>query len=272
MTDAFRQAAANPGVRLRGVLLPTEHGSWGFLLEPLVASLAVAWSGAGAWVALLVTAAFLSRQPLKVYLGDLLAGRSLPQTAVAARFALLFIVIAVIGFAGAVRNGRLEALLPFAVVAPLVAVQLYFDAKRRSRALLAEVIGAVAMSSSAAAVTLAAGLGWEKALVMWCVFAARLVTSIVYVRNRLKAEKGKTFSPVSSAAAHTAALVVVALFASTGRVSWLTAAAFGVLFLRAGLGLSSLRRQVKAMRIGVFEILYGILLATAVVAGHYAGF
>ena len=261
-----------PQVRLKGILLPTEHGSWGFLVEPLVASLAVAWSGAGAWIALLVVAGFLSRQPLKVYLGDVFAGRSLPQTSAARRFALIFIFIASIGFAGAVYNGRLAALLPFVFVAPFVAVQLYFDAKRQSRALLAEVIGAIAMSSSAAAIALAAGLGFEQALVLWSVFAARLVTSIIYVRNRLRAEKGKPFSALSSAVAHASAVVFVSWLALSGRSSSLVVAAFAILFIRAAVGLSSFRKPVKAMKIGIFEVVYGTLLVAAVIVGHYAGF
>ncbi len=71
---------AKRDVRLKAVALPIEHGSWGFLFEPLLAGLLVAPSFASIWIALLVIGAFLTRQPLKVYLTDLQAKRNLPQT------------------------------------------------------------------------------------------------------------------------------------------------------------------------------------------------
>ena len=53
-------------VRLRQIVLPTEHGSWGFLLEPIVAGVAVAFSAASVWIAVAVIGAFLARRPLQV--------------------------------------------------------------------------------------------------------------------------------------------------------------------------------------------------------------
>lgn len=258
-----------PKVRIKGIVLPTEHGSWGFLAEPIVGSLAVAWSGAGAWTALLVIGAFLSRQPLKIFLGDVFAGRSLPQTSVARRFALLFIFISSIGFAGAVYNGQLRSLWPFAVVAPLALIQIYFDAKRQSRAFAAELIGAVAMSSSAAAISLAGGEDVAHALALWAMFGARLVTSIVYVRNRLRAEKGKEYSFWIPKLAHSAAFLAVVALAYSHLLPWLVTLAFVILAVRSAAGLSRFRKPVKAMKIGVFEVVYGAILVLTLIVGTY---
>lgn len=270
--DGTVQPVRGPEVRLKAIILPTEHGSWGFLLEPLVASLAVAWSTAGLAVALTAVSAFLARQPLKVYLGDVAAGRNLPQTSGARRYAALFVSASAVFFAAAVAGGGIDVMAPFAAVAPLVAVQIYFDAKRRSRALIAEIVGAVAASSSAAAVGLAGGIEPASAVALWGLFAARLMTSVLYVRNRLLAEKGKAFSRAAPVAAHIAALAGAALLASRGLTSWSAAAVFCVLLGRSAVGLSVLRRPTKAMKIGVWEVVYGVMLVAAVVAGEASGF
>ena len=53
-------------VSLKGLALPTEHGSWGILIEPLLLGLVVAPSLAGVVVAGLVSAVFLTRSPLRL--------------------------------------------------------------------------------------------------------------------------------------------------------------------------------------------------------------
>ncbi|MCB0162365.1 MAG: YwiC-like family protein, partial [Caldilineaceae bacterium] len=56
--------------RWRSIALPTEHGGWGFLLEPLLLGRLVAPSAAGLLLLVATVAAFLLRQPLKIVLVD----------------------------------------------------------------------------------------------------------------------------------------------------------------------------------------------------------
>jgi hypothetical protein len=44
---------------------------------------------------------------------------------------------------------------------------------------------------------------------------------------------------------------------------------FAVLLGRAVIGLSPYRSKIKAMRIGVWEVIYGTLTALSVVIGYY---
>src|SRR6185436_6956547 len=67
-------------VPLRPLALPSEHGGWGFLLEPLVLGLLVRPSLAGSLIALAFVFGFLARHPLKLALQDLLRGKSYPRT------------------------------------------------------------------------------------------------------------------------------------------------------------------------------------------------
>lgn len=256
-------------VRLKAVALPNEHGSWGFLFEPLVASVAVAPSMASIWIVLLVIGAFLTRQPLKIWLMNWSAKRNLPQTAPAFKFTLLFGAIFLIGLAGSLRSAELYNFLPFIFIIPLAIYQIYCDVSRRSRQLLPELTGAVAISSSAAVVALAGGWTWLNAFALWMVFVARLIPSILYVRNRLRLEKGKDFLLVPVVAVHFIAIGVVGMLAGNGLIPMLTIPIFVWLMMRAFWGLSPFRKKVKAVRIGIWEVIYGVLTVLSVILGYY---
>ena len=256
-------------INVRAIALPIEHGSWGFVFEPLLAGLLIAFSPAAVWIALMVTGAFLTRQPLKVLLSDWQAKRNLPQTAVARQYVLMYGAVFTFGLVGSALFAKPAAFLPFLLILPLAAYQIYCDASRKSRNLLPELTGAVAISSSVAVVALAGGWSFGAAFALWAIFVARLIPSILYVRNRLLLEKGKKFSRALPVAAHVAAFAAVSALAFYGLSPMLTVLMFAVLQARATVGLSPFRRKVKAMRIGVWEVVYGTLTALSVVVGYY---
>lgn len=259
-------------VRVKRLILPTEHGSWGFLLEPLVAGLAVAYSTAGAWIALMVIGAFLTRQPLKFFLLGLAGNGFREQTAAAFKYTVIFGIIFTAGLIGALATAPQWSLFPFLVIAPLASYQIFCDLSRKSRDLLPELTGAVAISSSVAAIALAGGISFPLSMALWATFIGRLIPSIMYVRNRLKLEKGKTYSILAPVSAHLVALGAVGLLAANGIASYLTVGMFGVLLIRSAVGLSQYRQRIKAMRIGVWEVIYGAITVATVITGYYLGF
>lgn len=261
-----------PAVRVGQIALPTEHGGWGLLLEPLIAGLAIAFSVAGFWIALITIGAFLTRQPLKVLVIDRRGMRVNERAKVAAAFVLVYGSVFVSGLVGAVLSGGFAALLPFAIVLPLAVVQIYFDFSRKSRQLLPELGGAIAISASVAAIMLSGGFSWTVAAAFWAIFVARLIPSILYVRERLLLEKGKTFSRSIPLATHAAAFLLVAFLAYNGLSPILTVLAVLLLLYRAVEGLSAGRTKMKAMKIGVYEVGYGVITLLSVIIGHYTGF
>lgn len=260
-----------PSVKIKNIALPIEHGSWGFVFEPLTAGLLIAFSPSAIWITLLVTGAFLARQPLKVLLNDWIAKRDLPQTAVALKFVLIYGSIAAFGAVGSLIFTKIESFLPFLFVLPFAVYQIYCDASRKSREVLPELTGSIAVSSSVAVLALADNWTFSAAIALWGIFIARLIPSILYVRNRLKLEKGKQYSKIVPFLANLVALVFVGLLAYKGFASLITTAMFAVLLVRSTVGLSKYRRKIKAMRIGVWEVVYGSLTAISVVLGYYLG-
>lgn len=261
----------NRRVKLKPIALPTEHGSWGFLFEPVVAAVAVGVSASAPWIALMAVGAFLARQPLKIFLSDNRAGRRLPQTAVALKLALAFGVIAAFGLIGQIVTSGVFPLFPLVIAAPFAGYQIYRDMLRKSRGLVSELLAAAALASTAAVITLAAGWRIQDALLIWFIFAARFVPSIVYVRNRLLLEKGKDWSRASVYLTNIGAFAAIVALAANGLIPALPAGIFAVLTFRAVIGVSRFRHKVKAVRIGIFEVIYGALLVAAVIIGYVYG-
>jgi hypothetical protein len=174
----------------RTVVLPREHGGWSLIAEPALLGLLVAPSWAGVPLALAGLLAFLARQPLRLFLVDRTRHRWLPRTAQAAEVAAVELALmALLAVVAWTRAGP-AWLVPVAVAAPLVAVQLWFDARSRSRRLAPELAGGVAAGAFAAAVALAGGAGPPLAVGLWLVLAGRSIAAIPFVRVQIARWRG----------------------------------------------------------------------------------
>ncbi len=257
--------------RVKQIALPTEHGGWGFLFEPIVAAIAIAFSPAAIWISLMALGAFLARQPLKIFIADRIGTRIPGRGNAALLFLSLFGSVFAAGLIGAAFTGGSLPLVPFLFVLPLVPFQIYADVSRKSRQLLPELGGAVSVSATAAAIALAGGWGWPAATALWAVFICRLVPSIIYVRQRLLLEKGKAFSRGLPVALHIAAFIVTLVLGYYRLIPFLVLLAMAILLYRAAEGLSPRRKKLKAMKIGVRELIYGSLTVALIITGHFTG-
>jgi hypothetical protein len=251
--------ATGGGVSLRLVLLPTEHGGWSFLFEPILLGLLVACSWAGGLVALAAVCAFIARQPLKLFVSDRQRGKLYPRTHVAERAFLALALVALGALAGAwtLAGGRFWPAL--AIAAPLVAIGLAFDLGKRSREAGAELAAAVALGAIAAAIALAGGMRSELAFGLWGVLAARTIPTILFVRARLRLEKGQKPGLALALAAHAVAIAGVMVLAYGGWAARFATWAMVLLAARAAVGLSPWRPRWKTWQLGVSEIVFGLV-------------
>ena len=60
-------SAFRPQIKIdrKQIALPSEHGSWGFLFEPIVASLAIGFSLPGVLIAIMTIGGFLARTSVR---------------------------------------------------------------------------------------------------------------------------------------------------------------------------------------------------------------
>lgn len=218
-----------PKVSLKAVALPSEHGGWGFTLEPILLGLLVAPSGAGLSLGIFALAAFLTRHPLKLWLSDLRRGKTFPRTALARNFALLYGALALAGMILAAWWATGPFWMPLLLALPLAGVQLWFDAHNRGRNLLPELSGAVAMGAMAASMALAAGQDLRLAYGFWLVLAARAVASIIYARAQVRRARGEMVQAVPVYLVEGLAIAGLGLGALLGWLPWTSVLALALL-------------------------------------------
>ncbi len=254
--------------QIRAVALPPEHGSWGFLFEPILLGLFVAGSPRGLLLSVALLCAFLLHQPLKLALKDRLKGRHTPRTVPAERFAIGYGVSALLLLGIVAITSDLYFLVPLLFALPLLLVQIWYDAHNQSRTLIAELCGTLALGSAAAAVAILGGWSFRTALPLWLIIASRSLPSILYVRTRIRLEHGKPIRPYPVWIAHSAALLIILLAAATNVVPAAVIGAFVLLLARALIGLSRWRKSRPAKEIGLMEIAYGLSVVAIAVAGY----
>ena len=264
-------APERPTVPWRTVALPAEHGGWGFLVEPAVLGLVLAPSAAGLCLALAALAAFLARHPLRLALVDRRKSVRYPRTALAERVFAACAGATLALAAAALALAASPFWLPLAVAAPIGLVALAFDARGRSREALPEAAGAVALAASATAIALAGSAPAPPAWSAWVLLALRAVTSILYVRARIRLDRGLAAGPRAVLAGHAVAVVAATALAAAGWAPWLAAVVFLVLLVRSGGGLSSWRRPLRPQALGLQEVGYGLLTVVLLAIGYRLG-
>ncbi len=261
-----------PAVRWRSVALPTEHGGWAFVIEPLLLGLILAPSPGGLALTVAALAAFLLRQPLKLYVKDIRSQRIVPRTNAARRFVLIYGSVAAIAFlATLIITRSLNPLLPLIFALPLFLLQLTYDLRSQSRSATAEIAGTLATGAFASSIVMMQGWSLLPALGLWLVLSAKAVTAVLYVRARLRLEREKSAGVSLAIAAHVAAISLLIVTALVGLTRWTAPVAIGVLMVRAAVGLSSFRKSRPPKIIGMQEIAYGLLFLLIIALGYRLG-
>ena len=251
-----RSTAASP-VSLGAVALPAEHGGWGLIGEPLLLALLIAPSRAGFGVAAGCLAAFLLHHPLKLVLADLRRGASYPRTRIARRVAGVYAAIATLGLGAAALTSEGPFWAPLALAAPLAAVQLAYDARNLSRRVVPEIAGALALAATAPSILVAGGWPASAAALVWVFLAARAAGSVIYIRARLRRDRGLRASAAPPLVMNLAAALGAGALAFFGHAGWTVAAAFALLLGRAGWGLSPWHAAVRPRAEGLQELAFG---------------
>lgn len=255
--------------RLRGVVIPAEHGGWGITLEPVVLGLAVAPSPAGFAIGLAALGVFLFRTPFKIVAGDLRRGRRLPRTRLALWAAAGYGVVLIGAVAAAIVTADHPFWIPLAAAVPLLLLQAGYDVRNRSRRLIPEIAGPVGMGSVAAAIALAGGESMEVALGLWLVLALRSIASIVLVRAQLRRARQQ---PYRARLVHGVDLAVAATAicaAAFEVIPWLGAVA--IVFLSPFGWWSLWRPAVRALIVGTHQTLLGAFVVALTAIGAEVG-
>jgi hypothetical protein len=265
MTTLEHIRPAGPG--LKSVALPAQHGGWSFVLEPALVSVVVAPTLAGLFLGIAALMVFLLDQPVRVALKDRRKGKRYARTRLAERAALIYGVIGALAFLASVALAPHPFWLPLVLAVPLALVQLGLDLRNQARSAVAEIAGALAFAAVAPAIVLAAGWPLELAFGLWAALALRDASAILYVRARLRVEKGK--DPHAHPARWAQLLLVVGLvaLAAFGLSPWLAVIGGLLLAARALWGLSRWRKPMPAVKLGIREVIFGLVFCASLVLG-----
>jgi hypothetical protein len=180
----------NQNLFLRHVALPSDHGSWVFLLSPLLIGLFAGgnWSISSFYLIVTSLAAFLVRQPVTI-LVKVFSGRRQKRDLPAAWFWIgVYSLIGFLGLLGLVSQGFTFIFILALPGIPVFAWHLYLVSRRAER----RQVGVEIVASGVLALAAPAGywigigspdpLGWLLFILTWLQSAA----SIVYAYLRLQ--------------------------------------------------------------------------------------
>lgn len=256
-------ATARQRTLWRSVAVPSEHGGWGLTFEPVLLGLIVAPSWVGVAIGVAAMLAFVARTPAKVVLVDSWRHRRLPRTRIAALIAAaeIAVLVVLLGVAAATASGPFW--IPLLAAVPLLAIELWFGMRSRSRRLVPELAGTVGIGGVAAAIVLAADGGAILAAGAWLVIVARAVASLPFVRFQLRRVKHQPHRRWAQDLAQGAAVALAVIGVGVG---WLPVVAAGAVVTLATVQLVLARtRPPRAVIVGVQQLVFG--LAVVITAG-----
>lgn len=257
---------SKPKSPLTAVLVPSEHGSWAFVLEPVLLGTLVSGHWSGLIVVLAALLGFLAYRPLKLGLRDVLARKSYPRTRIGLGFGSLFLI----------SSGILLILGPIQVVPQYwMAVGVFglmglafafFDARLSTGALGRELLGAVLTIPLAAA---AFWISWNwtdnyPALSLSIVCLAKAIPTVLYVRARLRTREERGYMGTWAIGAGFLGMLAVGILEIAASGTSLFAIVYAVLAVRIIWGLSSHAKELAPKHVGMQEFAYSVFFLTSI--------
>jgi len=249
----------------RTVRMPSEHGGWGLTLEPVLLGLMVSPSAAGAAIGGAAFVSFLARTPVKLVLVDAWRRRWLPRTTLAALIGGFEVAIIATLVVIATSSAGWHWWWPVLVAAPLVAVELAFEARSRGRRLIPELCGAAGIETTAAAIVVAGGERDRLAIAAWLILVARSLAAVVHVRVQIvRLRRGSGDRRLSDVFQ----LVGVAVAAVAVAIEPMVIGGAIVMILIAAAHLAMVRqRPLPAKEIGMQQMMMGFVLVASTATG-----
>ncbi len=173
------------------VALPKEHGAWGFVLEPLLFSLLVAFTLDGLLLALAMFFMFLSSQPFKLITAKLTP----KKLQLAARVALLFYFsISIVFFVVLIIGANFNSLIPFYTALIVLIIYKVAEYNSLSRNLFVELLPIFSMTLVSISIVMIDTSFSINPIVFGILLLSRAVPTVFYINAKVKWVKGFKFS------------------------------------------------------------------------------
>lgn len=270
--------------RWRALVVPREHGAWGMLLVPLLTGAAIGLEAGGGIVPVLllttaVLALFWLRTPAESWLGTGVVRAQTPEErSHAAKFILLLAAIAAVSLVSLFWQGRGRQLFGLGVAAGVAFVaQVLLKKMGRTTRMMAEVVGALALTSTAPAAYCAAtgrldAKAWSLWLLNW-LFAADQIHFVWLTIQGARASGGaEKFAAGWSFLA--GQFLLVAMLVLGGYFRWLPAlalVAFAPILWRGSIWFVRRPAPIVLRRLGWTEMAHAVVFGMLLIAGFTIG-
>ena len=172
----------------RHIAFPTDHGSWVFLLSPLLIGLLAGgrWSTVSAYVVVAALCAFLIRQPTAAAIKALSGRRPKADLPAACFWIALYSLIGLLHLLGLVLRGFGYLLYLGLAGLPILCWYLFLVARRAERQLGIELVGSGVLALCApAAFWVGVGEADSEGWWLWALSWLQSAASILYIHLRL---------------------------------------------------------------------------------------
>lgn len=256
----------------KSIVIPTEHGSWPWLLVPFAVGAGIAGQfNLPVWLTLIgALAAFFTRQPMTVLMRVRRGKARATDGPIAAGWVLTFALLGLLSLIGLIaleRSAMLVLIWPFLAILALYLIAARYG-RSGLRSLWMELAGAAALSMMAPAAAIAGNgriIGWEWAL--WGIMAAQNVLGALYVRLRVADTHKRAMPRWPVFAAHLAGLLVIVGLGLGDLAPIATAVPFIGFLIRAGWTAVAPRPVADIKKFGFtelgIEIVSGLFILTA---------
>ena len=254
-------------IKIKSIALPREHGSWAYVLEPILLSLLIAFSIDGLFLGIGSLFMFLSHQPVKVFFAE----RGIIRQA-AAYFVLGYGMTGALFVTFFLLNSNVTAALPFLIAVSLMTLYLILELMGYGKEFYIRFLAPFSISLIAMSMVMTGGWNWEKAVMVPIIVNLRFIPTAYYIRARLRQSGNASFVRMITLAVHVLSVLTAAFIVYLSKLPVLVSAGVLILFVRAFYGLYFDRKKVIPKHIGIKEFVFGLMYIAFVAAGYLTGF
>ncbi len=253
-------------VNIRQIALPIEHGSWGFVLEPLILSLIVAYSFPGLLLAVCTFFMFLSHQPIKILF------KNKPDDynkKIAIFFLIIYLLVILVLFVFVLLSVKLQSLIPFGLSLVVMIIYLSNLYNQKNRELINELSAPISISLLVLSILLFKNWQLEYVISFWIILLSRSVQTTFYVHTKLLMYKKKKYNLSVSIIISVFFTLLLIILAKLKLAPSLAYFASILLFFRTVWGLFVTKNHFKVKTFGILEFVYGATYLALVALGYY---
>ncbi len=252
-------------IKINKIALPQEHGSWGFVLEPLILSISVYFSLNGLLIALAAFFIFLLHQPIKSL--SKFQNTNIAKAQLSLVFVTLYVLIVMFLLIIPLMMLPLSAFVPFGAAMLIMLGFLIYELKVKKKNFALELSAPASVDLLSLTILFANGASFTAAAAFFVLLLSRSVESAIYVHVSLERLKGKRVTDFALHLTNLAFALALILLVLLKTLPPLSLLAFAILILRSYNIFNTGKLTVKG--IGIKEFVYGALFVAINILGFY---